>query len=81
MNFLFGIESVLAFGFPGGFEAVIVIGIILLLFGSARLPSLMRNIGRSAVEFKKGVQGIETDADGAATESSTESETAEKTAD
>lgn len=81
MNFLFSLESVLAFGFPGGFEAMIIIGIILLLFGSARLPSLMRNIGRSAVEFKKGVQGIETDVDEAATESTTETQTSEETAE
>ena len=33
--------------------------LILLLFGSAKLPSLMRNLGRSAVEFKKGVHGVE----------------------
>jgi len=33
----------------------------LLLFGH-RLPGLMRSMGRSVVEFKKGVQGIEDDA-------------------
>jgi sec-independent protein translocase protein TatA len=47
-------------GLPGPTEMVIVLFIILILFGS-RLPSLMRNLGRSAVEFKKGVQGMEDD--------------------
>lgn len=49
------------FGFMGisHWELLIVLGIILLLFGSTRLPSLMRNVGRSAVEFKKGMAGIE----------------------
>ena len=37
--------------------------IVLLLFGGARLPSLMRNLGSSAREFKKGVQGAEEDED------------------
>jgi sec-independent protein translocase protein TatA len=73
MTFLFAIEPVLAFGFPGGIEMFIVMGVILLLFGSARLPSLMRNLGRSAVEFKKGVHGIEEDVDQAASDSSSES--------
>jgi sec-independent protein translocase protein TatA len=72
MNFLHGPEPVLAFAFPGGIEMFIVMGVILLLFGSARLPSLMRNLGRSAVEFKKGVQGIEEDIDQAASEASSE---------
>lgn len=75
MNFLYGLEPLLAFGFPGGIEMFIVLGVILLLFGSARLPSLMRNIGRSAVEFKKGVQGIEEDLEQVSQESSSEAST------
>jgi sec-independent protein translocase protein TatA len=42
----------------GPMELVIVGGIILLLFGN-RLPSLMRSLGRSVVEFKQGVREIE----------------------
>ena len=72
MTFLFSIEPVLAFG-PGPWEMMMIMGVILLLFGSARLPSLMRNLGRSAVEFKKGVHGIEEDVDQAASDSSSES--------
>lgn len=40
----------------GFWELLIVFGIILLLFGSSRLPSLMRNLGRSVVEFKQGMR-------------------------
>jgi len=43
---------------------LIVLGVALLLFGH-RLPGLMRSAGRSVVEFKKGVQGIEDDIDNA----------------
>ena len=44
------------FSGPFGYAAVAIIA--LLLFGN-RLPSVMRSLGRSVVEFKKGVGGIE----------------------
>jgi sec-independent protein translocase protein TatA len=47
------------FGF-GSTELLIVAGIMLLLFGN-RLPGVMRSLGTSIVEFKKGVKGIEDD--------------------
>ncbi len=43
------------FGTLGIQEILIVAGVFLLLFGSARLPSLMRNMGRSINEFKAGM--------------------------
>ena len=46
------------FGMPGHFELIIIAAIVLLLFGN-RLPGAMRSLGRSVVEFKKGVSGIE----------------------
>ena len=52
------------FGMPGHLELLIIAGLALLLFGH-RLPSLMRSAGRSVVEFKKGVQGIEDDIESA----------------
>jgi len=38
----------------GPMELAIVAVVLLLLFGN-RLPGLMRSVGRSVVEFKKGV--------------------------
>ncbi len=46
---------------PGPLELIIVGVVVLLLFGN-RLPSVMRSLGRGVIEFKKGVQGIEDDA-------------------
>ncbi|MBX3418842.1 MAG: twin-arginine translocase TatA/TatE family subunit [Pirellulaceae bacterium] len=43
------------FGF-GHTELLIVVAVMLLLFGSAKLPSLMRNMGRSVNEFKAGMK-------------------------
>ena len=40
----------------GTTELLIFLVIAMLLFGSAKLPSLMRNLGRSAKEFKQGMR-------------------------
>lgn len=48
----------LAFGLPGGWEWIAILLIGLLIFGR-RLPDVGRSIGRSIVEFKKGIKGIE----------------------
>jgi sec-independent protein translocase protein TatA len=37
-------------------ELIILAAIFLLLFGAARLPGLMRNMGRSVNEFKQGLR-------------------------
>ncbi len=57
----------LAFQFPGGWEWLIVLIIALLIFG-ARLPSVMRSIGKSIVEFKKGIKDVKDDVDTAVDE-------------
>jgi len=50
----------------GGPELIVVGFIALLIFGN-RLPSVMRSLGKSVTEFKKGVSGVEEEIDQAIT--------------
>jgi sec-independent protein translocase protein TatA len=49
-------DLVLAFGFSG-WEWLIVMVVALLLFGR-RLPDIMRGLGSSVKEFKKGMEEV-----------------------
>ena len=40
----------------GPTELIIVLLIVLLLFGGAKLPKLARSLGEASKEFKKGVE-------------------------
>jgi sec-independent protein translocase protein TatA len=40
----------------GGHELLIVMVVILVLFGGKQIPSLMRNLGKGATEFKRGLK-------------------------
>jgi len=57
-----GLFAALGLSSPIVYIAVALVAF--LLFGN-RLPSVMRSLGRSVVEFKKGVAGIEDDIDNA----------------
>ncbi len=50
-----------------GTTEIMVIGFVSLLIFGNRLPSVMRSLGKSVTEFKKGVSGIEDDIDTAVT--------------
>ncbi len=45
------------FGLPGGMEWIVILVIGLLLFGR-RLPEVARSLGKSIVEFKKGMSDV-----------------------
>ena len=55
------------FGWMPGMNELLVIGFISLLIFGNRLPSVMRSLGKSVTEFKKGVSGVEDDIDQAVT--------------
>jgi sec-independent protein translocase protein TatA len=47
-----------AFLLPGGSELLVIAAVALLIFGN-RLPGVMRSLGKSVTEFKKGVAGVD----------------------
>ncbi len=63
-------------GFPGGLEWVIILAIVILLFGSKKLPELARGLGKSITNFKSGLK--EDQSDEAETTAQTEGEAPQK---
>lgn len=49
-------EPPMMLGILEGYDLLIVLGIILLLFGSSQLPKLARSLGSASHEFKKGTE-------------------------
>jgi sec-independent protein translocase protein TatA len=48
--------NLLAIGGLNPMELIIIVGVIVLLFGSAKIPQLMRGVGSGINEFKKGLK-------------------------
>jgi sec-independent protein translocase protein TatA len=59
-------NTVLAFGLPGGSEWFIIFLIVVLLFGAKKLPELARGLGRSLAEFQKARTDVEREINKAA---------------
>ena len=47
----------------GPTELIIILLIVLLLFGGAKLPKLARSLGEASKEFKKGMDDKDKDKD------------------
>jgi len=54
------LTTTLAIGMPGPMELIIILAIGLLIFGR-RLPEVGRSLGKSIVEFKRGVRDIQNE--------------------
>lgn len=48
-------------GFMGGYEWILIVLAILILFGGRKIPELMRGVGRGIREFKDGVKDTSAD--------------------
>ena len=42
-------------GMPGGWELVLIVGVVLLLFGGKKIPELAKGLGKGIKDFKKAV--------------------------
>jgi sec-independent protein translocase protein TatA len=46
-------NSLFAAGIMGGWELVLILAVVLLLFGARKLPELAKGLGQGIKEFKK----------------------------
>lgn len=65
-------------GPPGTMELVILLAVVLLFFGSKKLPELARGLGKSITNFKSGLNEAQTDEDETETAAQQEKETPQK---
>ena len=66
-------QMMFGFGMPGGWELVLIVFVILLLFGAKRIPELAKGIGRGIREFKDATKDVKKEIEDADTLSKTES--------
>ena len=66
------------FAIPMNSVTLVVIALIAFLLFGNRLPSVMRSLGRSVTEFKKGVAGIEDEINEAVAKAEKPAESSEK---
>lgn len=54
------LQTMLIFGL-GGQEVLLIALVVLLLFGGAKIPELMKGLGKGVKSFKDGMKEIEED--------------------
>ena len=55
---MIGLETLLLLGL-GGQEILLIALIVLLLFGGAKIPELMRGLGKGVKSFKEGMKDVD----------------------
>lgn len=44
---------------PGGWEWIIILVVVLLLFGGKKIPELMKGVGKGVRSFKDGLNNVQ----------------------
>jgi sec-independent protein translocase protein TatA len=59
-------NTILAFGMPGGWELVVIVMVVILLFGAKKIPELAKGLGRGIREFKDASKDIKDEIENSA---------------
>ncbi|CAD5292902.1 MULTISPECIES: twin-arginine translocase TatA/TatE family subunit [Imperialibacter] len=51
-------NTIFAFGMPGGWELIVIVFIVLIFFGAKKIPELARGLGKGIREFKDATKEI-----------------------
>ncbi len=54
-------QTILAFGFPGGWEWIIVALVVIIFFGAKKIPEIARGLGKGIREFKDATKEIKNE--------------------
>ena len=55
---LFAIMNIMFAGIFGGWEIVLILAVVLILFGAKKLPELAKGLGQGIKEFKKATREV-----------------------
>jgi sec-independent protein translocase protein TatA len=53
------LATIFLLGMPGGWELIVIILIVVLLFGGRKIPELMKGLGQGLKEFKKAKNEVD----------------------
>ncbi|MFY0607265.1 MAG: twin-arginine translocase TatA/TatE family subunit [Cyclobacteriaceae bacterium] len=56
-------QTVLAFGMPGGWELIVIILFVIIFFGAKKIPEIARGMGKGIREFKDATKEIKNEID------------------
>ncbi|MFH6984521.1 twin-arginine translocase TatA/TatE family subunit [Marinoscillum sp. 108] len=68
-------NTVLAFGMPGGWELIVIILFVIIFFGAKKIPEIARGMGKGIREFKDATKEIKNEIDESAKASPSEKKT------